>query len=99
MTTVKDIIDFSKPHPNGSEGARQTIIHNDGVRMSIVGGRTGLYGDFVEDFEIAILDQESNQFVTKFYSPDNIDDVIAYLPGDKMIELINQVFPKGFQVK
>lgn len=99
MTTVKDIIDFSKPHPNQIQGARQTILFNENVRMSIVGGAQGLYGDFKDEFEVAILDQDSNQFVTRFYSPDNNDDVIAYLAGDEMLNLVNKVFVKGFQVK
>lgn len=99
MTTVEEIIKYSKPHPNGIEGARQIILYNDKVRMSIVGGSKGLYGDFSEDFEIAFLDQETNEFVTKFYSPNNDDDVIGYVSGLEVLDLINNVFAKGFQVK
>ena len=99
MKSVQEIIEKSKPHPNGVEGARQIVLYNDKVRMSIVGGSKGLYGDFLEDFEIAFLDQETNDFVTRFYSPNNDDDVIGYVPGLQMLDLINRVFIKGFQVQ
>lgn len=98
MTTVQNIIDYSKPHRNQMDGARQTILSDERVRMSIVGGSKGLYGDFEKDFEVAILDQETDEFVTRFFRPEVNDDVLGYLSGEELIQLIEQVFKKGFQV-
>lgn len=99
MITIEDIINFSKPHPNGLLGARQTILFNERYKLSIVGGAIGLYGDFKEDFEVAIMTPDSTAFITKFFSDDNDDDVIAYLSADKTQDLVNKLFPKDFQVK
>ena len=99
MITVQDIINYSKPHPNGSEGARQTRLFNDTIEISIVGGAKGLYGDFESDFEAAIFDRATNEFVTKFFYPDANDDVIGYMEGEKLVQLIEQIFAKGFQVR
>lgn len=99
MITVQDIIDYSKPHPNKMEGGRYTRLYNDAIEMSIVGGSTGLYGDFEEDFEVAIIDPDTKNFVTRFFYPEANDDVIGYLPGEKLVELVQQLFPKGFQVR
>jgi hypothetical protein len=76
--TIQDIISSSKPHPNGS-GGRHTVLSDGKVRVSIVGGARGLYGDFIEDFEVAVIDEELDSFVTKFFSPNNNDDVIGYM--------------------
>ena len=97
--TVEDVIKFSKPHRNQIPGARQTRICDDRIEVSIVGGAKGLYGDFSEDFEIAVFDKSSNEFITRFFFPDNYDDVVPYLSGDKMIEFLNETFKKGFQVR
>jgi hypothetical protein len=56
MITLQDIIDWSKPHQ--INGGRMTRIHNDEIDASIVGGVSGLYGDFKNDFEVAILGQK-----------------------------------------
>lgn len=98
MTTIQDIINYSKPHRNQMTGARQTLLSDERVRMSIVGGCQGLYGDFENDFEVAILDQETDEFVTRFFRPEANDDVLGYLTGEELIRLIEQVFKKGFQV-
>ena len=98
MTTVKEIIDYSKPHANGLEGARQTILYDNKVIMSIVGGARGLYGDFEKDFEVAILDNNSRDFVTKYYVSDASDDVLAYQDSEQLEYIANLLFKKGFQV-
>ena len=49
MITIKDIIEWAKPHP--LDGGKMTRIYNDEIEFSIVGGRSGLYGDFENDFE------------------------------------------------
>lgn len=98
MITIQDIISNSKPHPNMMEGARQTILKDDNVVLSIVGGARGLYGDFEKDFEIAILDNNSREFVTKYYVADASDDVLAYQDGEQVEYIANLLFKKGFQV-
>lgn len=98
MITIQDIISNSKPHPNMMEGARQTILKDDNVVLSIVGGARGLYGDFEKDFEIAILDNNSREFVTKYYVADASDDVLAYQDSEQVEYIANLLFKKGFQV-
>jgi hypothetical protein len=99
MITIKDIINLSKPHPVVG-GGRALRIGNDNVEFSIVGGARGLYGDFINDFEVAILDKENGEFVTKFFYPEASDDVIGYMSGKSMVSLINKVLnDKDFQVR
>jgi hypothetical protein len=98
MIKVQDILDYSKPHKNMMDGARHTIIFDDNVELSIVGGAKGLYGDFKETFEVAVIDKKDRTFITKFFAPENNDDVIGYMNGDDVEKFVNKVFPKGFQV-
>ena len=97
MITVEKIIEWSKPHP--VDGGKVTRIYNDDLELSIVGGRSGLYGDFIEDFEIALIDRKSGEFITRFFKPEVSDDVIGYMKGSDMVEFANQIFKKGFQVR
>jgi hypothetical protein len=96
MITIKDIIDWSKPHP--LDGGKVTRLYNDEIEFSIVGGRSGLYGDFENDFEVAIIDKKSGDFVTRFFYPEGTDDVIGYMKSEDVVKLANQVLGKGFQV-
>jgi hypothetical protein len=99
MITIKDIIELSKPHPIGN-GGRITRIGNNNVEFSIVGGASGLYGNFINDFEMAIFDKENGEFVTKFFYPDATDDVIGYMSGEDLETLVNKVLKdKDFQVR
>jgi hypothetical protein len=75
-----------------------TRIHNDEIEFSIVGGRSGLYGDFKNDFEVAVIDRKTGEFVTKFFKPELSDDVIGYMKKEDLEEFVNQIFKKGFQV-
>lgn len=96
MITLENIIEWSKPHQ--INGGRMTRIYNDEVEASIVGGVSGLYGDFKNDFEVAILDKKNGEFVTKYFYPEGNDDVIGYMEGEKLVEFLNMIFIKGFQV-
>ncbi len=96
MITIKDIIEWSKPHP--LDGGKMTRLYNDEIEFSIVGGRSGLYGDFENDFEVAIIDKKSGNFITKFFYPEGSDDVIGYMKLEDVEKLVNQVLGKGFQV-
>ena len=99
MITIKDIIKWSKPHPmnsamKGSTEAKQSRFGNDIVEFSIVGGGSGLYGDFKDTFEVAIFDKETGKFMTKFFYPGATDDVIAYMSADDVVELVNSVIKR-----
>jgi hypothetical protein len=96
MITTENIIEWSKPHP--LDGGKMTRIHNDEIEFSIVGGRSGLYGDFENDFEVAVIDRKNGEFVTKFFKPELSDDVIGYMKKEDLEEFVNQIFKKGFQV-
>jgi hypothetical protein len=97
MITVENIIEWSKPHP--LDGGKMTRLYNEEIEFSIVGGRSGLYGDFVNDFEVAVLDRKTGDFRTKFFKPEVTDDVIGYMPKDDMVEMVNQILKTGFQVR
>ena len=97
MITIENIIEWSKPHP--LDGGKMTRLYNEEIEFSIVGGRSGLYGDFVDDFEVAVLDRKTGDFRTKFFKPELSDDVIGYMPKDDMIQMLNQILKTGFQVR
>jgi hypothetical protein len=99
MITIENILEWAKPHPNKVTGARMLRIYNDDIEASIVGGGTGLYGDFVKSFELAIFNRETDDFITKFFFPENQDDVVGYLEGEKLVEFLNNVFRNDFQVR
>jgi hypothetical protein len=97
MITIEDIKKWSKQHPVsrhlGGEG-RMSRFGNKEIEFSIVGGGTGLYGDFENTFGVAIFDKESNNFVTRFFYPEATDDVIPYMDADKVEELVNSVIKR-----
>jgi hypothetical protein len=97
MITVENIIEWSKPHP--LDGGKMTRIYNDEIEFSIVGGRSGLYGDFENDFEVAILDRKTGDFRTRFFKPELSDDVVGYMPKNDVVEFLNQILGKSFQVR
>ena len=106
MITIQDIKKWSKPHPmskylsTGGGKGRMSRFGNKEIEFSIVGGRSGLYGDFINDFEVAILDNKNGEFITKFFYPEANDEVIGYMKGNDLEELVNKVFRKDdFQVR
>jgi hypothetical protein len=99
MITVENIIEWAKPHANKMDGAKMLRIYNDEIEASIVGGTKGLYGDFIQDFELAVFDRKSNDFITRFFFPEKQDDVVGYMSGEDLVNFLNQVFQKGFQVR
>jgi hypothetical protein len=98
MITIEDIKKWSKEHPNG--GGRMTNIFNRKYELSIVGGRDGLYGDFENDFEIAVFSTKSREFVTRFFFTDNPCDVVGYFGSAELEEFVNSIFRNDdFQVR
>lgn len=57
-------------------------------KLSIVGGPIGLYGDFVHDYEVALIDNIDGRFVTGFYGPRGENDgVMPYATIDEINSL------------
>jgi hypothetical protein len=59
-----------------------------------VGGDTGLYGDFVDTFEVAIFDVQTRDFITRFFYPDASDDVIGWMKSNEVEKLVNSVIKR-----
>lgn len=98
MITIDFIKENAKPH--GVTGGKRVNLYNDKYILSIVGGTNGLYGDFEKDFEIAIIDEVSKEFVTKFFFPEIGDDVVGYMPVEDVEKIANILFKDGgFQVR
>jgi hypothetical protein len=95
--TLKDIKEMSQPHPLDSvilshmSKARQYKKDFGQYQLSIVGGAQGLYGDFIKDFEVAVIDRDSGNFVTHMFS-DRAESggVLSYAN----IHEINQILKK-----
>lgn len=98
MITIQDIKGWAKPH-SGALGGLRTHLVGEQLEISIVGGRQGLYGDFVEDFELAIIDRKTRDFVTRFFVEGINDDVLGYANSELIEEIVNRLFSKNsFQV-
>lgn len=94
-------IDFIKKNSqrHGVSGGRRTSLCNAKYTLSIVGGAQGLYGDFEDDFEIAIIDPTTKEFITKLFIPENGDDVVGYMKAEDVENIANTLFKEGsFQV-
>lgn len=89
MITYEDIQTKSKPHSE-QMGGRRFTLENDNVVVSIVGGRTGLYGDFISTFEVAVIEKKTGSFVTKYFFPNETDDIIPWMEKDDLLEFINK---------
>lgn len=96
MITVENIIEWSKPHPKSP--GRHTRLTNKKIEVSIVGGAHGLYGDFKKDFELAVFDYKTRDFVTKFFFEGG-NDVMAYMKGEDVVNFLNKILKDdNFQV-
>ena len=88
--TLKHILKNSKPHPlsqvKGNENARQYKEQMGDYLLSIVGGGVGLYGDFKNTFEVALIDTTNDEFVTDMYSKSE-GGVLGYASLDEINEL------------
>lgn len=85
--TINDILDSKIEHPLG--GYQSTIKVGE-YTVSVVGGRTGLYGDFIDTFELAIFNKDGD-FVTKDLVSSSDGDVVVWLDKEQLIDIINQV--------
>jgi hypothetical protein len=100
MITIQDIQKWSRPHPV-VKGGRMTNIFNSKYELSIVGGgNRSLHGDFENDFEIAVFNTKSREFVTRFFFSDNPHDVVGHLGFAELEEFANSIFRNdNFQVR
>jgi len=89
--TIEDIISMAKPH---NIGGKRTVIENKRFILSIVGGCQGLYGDFENDFEIAIIDRKTGDFVTTLFEPTATDDVMPYTEANVVVRIANEFMNK-----
>jgi hypothetical protein len=98
MITYNDILVNSTDHY--SVGGKITVLKNEKFILSIVGGTSGLYGDFVDDFELAVIDTTTKEFITRIFFSESNDDVMAYVPKERMVEIVNILFKEPcFQVR
>lgn len=95
MITIENIYEWAKPHKLGR--GRQVRLRNKIIEISIVGGDNGLYGDFVDNFEIAIMERKTGNFITKFFI-DCHDDVVPYIEKEELISTLNTILGNNFQV-
>jgi len=92
--TKEHIINNSKPDGLGLAGipnyknARQYTEKIGNYTLSIIGGCGGLYGDFKNTFEVALIDDNNGEFVTGKYSPSTkSDNVLGYATIDEINDL------------
>ena len=78
------IIENSKPHPIGR--GRMFTMEIGNYILSVVGGAMGLYGDFENDFEVALISKESDKFVTSFFTRRG-DEVLPYATIDEINDM------------
>ncbi len=86
LLTTEILKNEAKVHPLGS-GYQYTEKIGD-YTLSIVGGTSGLYGNFKTDFEVALIDNTDGRFVTGMYSKrGESDGVLAYASIDEINDL------------
>jgi len=93
MITIEEIKKNSQEHPLGG---RFVKYGNDKVIFSVVGGRQGLYGNFEDTFELAIIDVNSREFITKLIL--NVtEDICPWVDSEELVEVSNKILSDGFQ--
>jgi hypothetical protein len=94
MITYEDIVEKSIQHPARTSSGRVVRFETPIIIISIVGGSPGLYGDFDNDFEIAIIDKKTGKFMSGFFYPEYVDstrDVMPYVSRENMLKIVNQL--------
>lgn len=93
MYTFQDILDKSQPHGFAGDG-KATKLETETYIISIVGGRQGLYGDFQNTFEVAIIRKSDGKFMSGEFFPDYSDSmgqVMPYISREQMLEVVNRM--------
>lgn len=92
MITFEEVLKKSQPHPMG-EG-RMVRYETPHLTISIVGGVSGLYGDFDETFEVALIDKKSGDFISDaLYSEycDSDGQIMPYITREQMLKVVNEL--------
>lgn len=92
MITFEDILKKSQPHSIG-EG-KMVRYETPHIIISIVGGRQGLYGDFNETFEVALIDKKSGDFISDTLYPEYCDSsgqIMPYITREQMLKVVNEL--------
>lgn len=90
MFLTKEIIQKnSRPHSVVKGGRIFTMKIGD-YKLSIVGGCTGLYGDFENNFEVAVINDETGEFEDIFLNT-STDTVQGYSTIDDINEIISKI--------
>jgi hypothetical protein len=84
LLTVDFIKKNSTEHPLGR--GRVFNMEIGDYFLSIVGGATGLYGDFENNFEVALFDSKTGNFVTSLFTKRG-DDVLPYATIDEINDM------------
>lgn len=80
----------AKIHPMG-KGYQFTEDIGD-YTLSIVGGAMGLYGNFKDTYEVALIDNTDGRFVTSFFGPRPYgDEVMPYANIDEINRLYDMI--------
>lgn len=99
MITIQNIIDWARPHRLG-HGMKHLKIGNDNYTFSIVGGSDTTYGNFVDTFEVAVINSDTDDYMTSFFFPECDGEVASYIPGEELERVIAQANSKNdFQVR
>jgi hypothetical protein len=93
--TIDFILQNSRDH---SLGGKKCRIETDKLIISIVGGRSGFYGDFINTFEVAVLDTKSGSFITPMFFNGHYDEVAEYVTKEELLEVLNVLIKKGSQI-
>ena len=95
MITIEQIQKDSKPHLSGA--GRMVRYETPHLIISIVGGRVGLYGDFNETFEMAIIDKKTKDFISETLYPeysDSMGQIMPYVERETMLRIVNELVKK-----
>lgn len=87
--TIQEIIDNSEPHPTAPKG-RCILFRVGDYYFSVVGGGFGLYGDFENTFELAIMDRRF-RFVTEKLYPDEGNVIFGWLTKEQLLKKMDEV--------
>ena len=86
--TVDDIIALGKVEKHIYGEVKRTLLNFETVTVCIVGSDHDIiYGNFVDSFEIAIIDNKSGNFVTKLFLGG--EDVVAWASREELQNIVN----------
>lgn len=92
MITFEDILKKSEPHL--INGGRRVRYETPNIIISIVGGGGGLYGDFDETFEVALIDKKSGDFISDTLYPeysDSMGEIMPHITREQMLKVVNEL--------